>query len=258
MRKFPPERIICLTEETVETLYLLGQEARIVGVSGYAVRPAQVRKEKPRVAAFTSADIPKILDLEPDIVLTFSDLQAPIVAELIKLGVTVMAYNQRDIAGILAMIRHLGALVGASDTAEKLAKSYEDRLMKIAASRQGRLVPSVYFEEWDDPMISGIKWVSELVEIAGGRDVFSQLAAQKAAKDRIVSSRQVIEAAPDIILASWCGKKVRIEKIAARPGWQDIPAVKNNQIAEIKSALILQPGPAALSDGLDAIKEVLS
>ena len=197
---------MCLTEETVETLYLLGQDARIVGVSGYAMRPAQVRKEKPRVAAFTSADIPKILALEPDIVLTFSDLQAPIVAELITLGVTVMAYNQRDIAGILAMIRHLGALVGASDTAEKLSKSYEDRLKKIAASVQGKLVQSVYFEEWDDPMISGIKWVSELVEIAGGRDVFSQLANQKAAKDRFVSSRQVIEAAPDIILASWCGK----------------------------------------------------
>lgn len=258
MRKFPPERIVCLTEETVETLYLLGQDARIVGVSGYAVRPAKVRKEKPRVAAFTSADIPKILALEPDIVLTFSDLQAPIVAELITLGVTVMAYNQRDIAGILAMIRHLGALVGASDTAEKLSKSYEDRLKKIAASVQGKPVPSVYFEEWDDPMISGIKWVSELVEIAGGRDVFSQLANQKAAKDRFVSSRQVIEAAPDIILASWCGKKVRVEKIAARPGWQDIPAVKNKQIAEIKSAIILQPGPAALSDGLDAIKEILS
>ena len=150
MRKFPPKRIVCLTEETVETLYLLGQDARIVGVSGYAVRPAQVRKEKPRVAAFTSADIPKILALEPDIVLTFSDLQAPIVAELITLGVTVVAYNQRDIAGILAMIRHLGALVGASDTAEKLAKSYEDRLKKIAASVQGKPVPSVYFEEWDD------------------------------------------------------------------------------------------------------------
>ena len=257
MRKFPPERIVCLTEETVETLYLLGQDARIVGVSGYSVRPAQVRKEKPRVAAFTSADIPKSLALEPDIVLTFSDLQAPIVAELITLGVTVMAYNQRDIAGILAMIRHLGALVGASDTAEKLAKSYQDRLMKIAASVRGKPAPSVYFEEWDNPMISGIKWVSELVEIAGGRDVFSQLANQKAAKDRFVSSRQVIEAAPDIILASWCGKKVRVEKIAARPGWQDIPAVKNNQIAEIKSAIILQPGPAALSDGLDAIKEIL-
>ena len=270
MRKFPPERIVCLTEETVETLYLLGEEARIVGVSGYAVRPPQVRKEKPRVAAFTSADIPKILALEPDIVLTFSDLQAPIVAELITLGVTVMAYNQRDIAGILAMIRHLGALVGAADKAEKLAAGYEARLAEIAQKSQKKSQkksqeksqkkspPSVYFEEWDEPMITGIKWVSELVEVAGGRDIFPHLAHQKSAKDRFVTSEQVIQAAPDIILASWCGKKVRPEKIAARPGWQDIPAVKNQQIAEIKSALILQPGPAALTDGLDAIKEILS
>ena len=258
MRKFPPERIVCLTEETVETLYLLGEEARIVGVSGYAVRPPQVRKEKPRVAAFTSADIPKILALEPDIVLTFSDLQASIVAELITLGVTVMAYNQRDIAGILAMIRHLGALVGAEARAEALAKGYEHRLAQIAEKAYQKTPPTVYFEEWDEPMITGIKWVSELVEIAGGRDVFPQLATQKTAKDRFVTSEQVIKAAPNIILASWCGKKVRPEKIASRPGWQDIPAVKNQQIAEIKSALILQPGPAALTDGLDAIKEILS
>ena len=257
MRKFPPERIVCLTEETVETLYLLGEEARIVGVSGYAVRPPQVRKEKPRVAAFTSADIPKILALEPDIVLTFSDLQATIVAELITLGVTVMAYNQRDIAGILAMIRHLGALVGAEGRAEALAKGYERRLAQTAEKSHQKTPPSVYFEEWDEPMITGIKWVSELVEIAGGRDIFPQLAMQKAAKDRFVTSEQVIKAAPNIILASWCGKKVRPEKIASRLGWQDIPAVKNQHIAEIKSALILQPGPAALTDGLDAIKEIL-
>ncbi len=258
MQKFPPERIICLTEETVETLYLLGEEARIVGVSGYAVRPPQVRKEKPRVAAFTSADIPKILALKPDIVLTFSDLQTSIVAELITLGVTVMAYNQRDIAGILAMIRHLGALVGAEARAEALAKGYERRLTQIAENSFQKTPPLVYFEEWDEPMITGIKWVSELVEIAGGRDIFPQLAMQKAAKDRFVTSEQVIKAAPNIILASWCGKKVRPEKITSRPGWQDIPAIKNQQIAEIKSALILQPGPAALTDGLDAIREVLS
>ena len=257
MRKFPPERIVCLTEETVETLYLLGEEARIVGVSGYAVRPPEVRKEKPRVAAFTSADIPKILALEPDIVLTFSDLQASIVAELITLGVTVMAYNQRDIAGILTMIRHLGALVGAEARAEALAKEYERRLIQIAEKSYQKTPPLVYFEEWDEPMITGIKWVSELVEIAGGRDIFPQLAMQKAAKDRFVTSEQVIKAAPNIILASWCGKKVRPEKIASRLGWQDIPAVKNQHIAEIKSALILQPGPAALTDGLDAIKEIL-
>ena len=242
----------------METLYLLGEEARIVGVSGYAVRPPEVRKQKPRVAAFTSADIPKILALEPDMVLSFSDLQAPIVAELIKLGVTVMAYNQRDIAGILAMIRHLGAMVGAGGRSEKLAQSYEQKLAEIAEHAARPAAPLVYFEEWDTPMISGIKWVSELIEIAGGRDVFAGLAEQKSASDRIVTSGQVIAAAPDIILASWCGKKVRVEKIVARPGWQDIPAVKNNQIAEIKSAIILQPGPAALSDGLEAIRKVLS
>ena len=257
MSRFPPERIICLTEETVETLYLLGQQEKIVGVSGYAVRPPEVRAQKPRVSAFTSADIPKILKLHPDLVLTFSDLQADIVGELIRNGVTTMAYNQRDISGILAMIRHLGAIVGSAKEADRLASNYEARLAKISAS-VGEQRPKVYFEEWDDPMISGIKWVSQLIEIAGGKDIFPFLSEQKAAKDRFVSSEQVIAAAPDIILASWCGKKVRPEKIAARDGWQDIPAVKSGYIYEIKSPLILQPGPAALTDGLDAICEVLS
>ena len=258
MQKFPPERIICLTEETVETLYLLGEEARIIGVSGYAVRPMHVRKEKPRVGAFTSADIPKILALQPDLVLTFSDLQAPIVSDLIKNGVTVMAYNQRDIAGILAMIRHLGHMVGAGDRAEKLAHSYENRLAELSKKAAMRQAPKVYFEEWDDPMITSIKWVSELITIAGGRDVFAHLAEEKAAKDRFVTSEEVIKAAPDIIVASWCGKKVRTERIAERAGWQDIPAVRASRIAEIKSALILQPGPAALTDGLDALREVIA
>ena len=257
MSRFPPERIICLTEETVETLYLLGQQEKIVGVSGYAVRPPEVRAQKPRVSAFTSADIPKILKLDPDLVLAFSDLQADIVGELIRNGVTTMAYNQRDISGILSMIRHLGAVVGAAKEADRLASNYEARLAKISAS-VGKQRPKVYFEEWDNPMISGIKWVSQLVEIAGGQDIFSLLSEQKAAKDRFVYSEQVIAAAPDIILASWCGKKVRPEKIAARDGWQDIPAVKSGHIYEIKSPLILQPGPAALTDGLDAICEVLS
>lgn len=258
MRRFPPERIICLTEETVETLYLLGQQDKIVGVSGYAVRPPEVRRQKPRVSAFTSADIPKILALEPDLVLTFSDLQADIVSQLIRRGVSVMAYNQRDVAGILAMIRHLGALSGAAEEAEKLAVGYERRLAELASLSSSGPRPKVYFEEWDDPMISGIKWVSELVEIAGGRDVFPHLSGQKAAKDRFVQSAEVIDAAPDIILASWCGKKVRPEKIAARTGWQDIPAVKTGRIHEIKSPLILQPGPAALTDGLAAIREALA
>ena len=253
MRRFPPNRIVCLTEETVETLYLLGAEDRIVGVSGYAVRPARVRKEKPRVAAFTSADIPRILALEPDLVLTFSDLQAEIAAELLKAGVTVMGYNQRDIAGILAMIRHLGATVGREKDAERLADQYEARLATIAARAAGKPRPVVYFEEWDDPMISGIKWVSELIGIAGGQEAFPALADEPAARDRIVTSDQVIAAAPDVILASWCGKKVRSEKIAARPGWDAIPAVREGRIVEIKSPLILQPGPAALTDGLDAI-----
>ena len=257
MTSYPPRRIVCLTEETVETLYLLGADARIVGVSGYAVRPRQVRREKPRVSAFTSADIPKILALEPDLVLSFSDLQADIVAELIRRGVAVMAFNQRDIAGIFAMIRHLGALVGRSEAAARLVGDYRARLERIAARAANRPRPVVYFEEWDAPMISGIRWVSELIEIAGGREAFPELSRKDSARDRIVSSEQVIAAAPDVILASWCGKKVRPEKIAARPGWQTIPAVREQRITEIKSPLILQPGPAALTDGLDAIVAAL-
>ncbi|MEM9350091.1 MAG: cobalamin-binding protein [Pseudomonadota bacterium] len=257
MQKFPPERIVCLTEETVETLYLLGEEERIVGVSGYAVRPKRVRQEKPRVSAFTSADIPKILALEPDLVLTFSDLQADIAAELIRAGVTVTAYNQRDIAGILAMIRHLGGTVGQAARAERLAMGFEKRLEEVRAQVAHHPRLRVYFEEWDDPMISGIHWVSELVEIAGGEEVFPDKAKEASAKDRIVTSEQVIEAAPDVILASWCGKKVRPEKIAARSGWNAIPAIQAGRIHEIKSPLILQPGPAALTDGLDAILAAL-
>jgi iron complex transport system substrate-binding protein len=257
MRQFPPSRIVCLTEETVETLYLLGEQDRIVGVSGYAVRPPRVRREKPRVSAFTSADIPKILALEPDLVLTFSDLQASIAADLIRAGIDVHAFNQRDIAGILAMIRTLGALVGVTERAEALAQCYERRLTDVAAAVPIHRRTRVYFEEWDDPLISGIGWVSELIEIAGGEDVFSDLAVQKAAKDRIVSPEAVIAAAPDVILASWCGKKVVPDRIRQRPGWTGIPAVQTNRIVEIKSPLILQPGPAALTDGLDAILSAL-
>lgn len=253
MRQFPPERIVCLTEETVETLYLLGEQDRIVGVSGYAVRPPQVRREKPRVSAFISADIPKIMALTPDLVLTFSDLQAPIVTDLVRAGVAVHAFNQRDIAGILAMIRTLGALVGAYDKADALARGYEQRLREVAAAAANRARPRVYFEEWDEPMISGIGWVSELIAIAGGDDVFPHLKAQAAAKDRIVTPQAVIDADPELILASWCGKKVVPDRIRKRPGWDAIAAVRNDRIAEIKSAIILQPGPAALTDGLDAI-----
>ena len=257
MKIYPPERIVCLTEETVETLYLLGEQDRIVGVSGYAVRPKQVRKEKPRVSAFTSADIPKILDLNPDLVLAFSDLQAEIASSLIQAGVTVMTYNQRDIAGTLAMIQHLGATVGQGQRALKLVNQYKSRLANVSTQVEGRPPLKVYFEEWDEPMISGIKWVSELIEIAGGTDIFPNYANQAAAKDRFVKPNEVILAAPDVILASWCGKKVRPEKIANRPGWDTIPAVQNGRIIEIKSPLILQPGPAALTDGLESILAAL-
>lgn len=251
-----PQRIVCLTEETVETLYLLGQSQRIVGVTGYAVRPPQVRREKPRVGAFTSADVPKILALMPDLVLTFSDLQADIAAELIRAGITVYGFNQRTVAGILDMIRTLGALTDSKGLAHALCEGYARRIATLQSTRRsGR--PRVYFEEWDDPPISGIAWVSELIEIAGGVDVFGHLKSQQGAKGRILDPAQVIDAAPDVILASWCGKKVRREKIAARPGWASIPAVANSRIYEIKSPLILQPGPAALTDGLDAIETAL-
>jgi iron complex transport system substrate-binding protein len=250
---FPPSRIVCLTEETVETLYLLGEEERIVGVSGYAVRPARVRREKPRVSAFTSADVPKILALKPDLVLAFSDLQADIVAELVRRGLAVHAFNQRDVAGILGMVRTLGALVGASEAAEALARGYEAKLAAIAAETARQSKVRVYFEEWDEPQISGIGWLSELIRIAGGEDVFPELARQPAARDRIVLPDRVIDAAPDLILASWCGKKVVPAKIRSRPSWKEIPAVREDRIVEIKSPLILQPGPAALTDGLDAI-----
>jgi len=256
---FPPERIVCLTEETVETLYLLGEEHRIVGISGYVVRPPRARREKPRVSAFTSADIPKILGLKPDLVLTFSDLQADIVASLIKEGVDVHAFNQRTVSEILAMIRTLGALVGADDRAKKLV---HDLSAAIAEARrrasQLPLQPKVYFEEWDDPMISGIAWVSELIEIAGGIDIFADLAGCKSAKDRIVTGEQIIARAPDVIVGSWCGKKFRPEKVVQRNGFDRLPAVRRGAIHEIKSPLILQPGPAALTDGLAALEAIIA
>lgn len=252
---FPPERIVCLTEETVETLYLLGEDARIVGVSGYAVRPPRVRKEKPRVAAFISADIPKIVALKPDLVLTFSDLQADIVASLIREGVTVHAFNQRTVAGIFDMIRMLGALVGATATGNELADRLQARLIAVANGSEALpRRPRVYFEEWNEPMITGIGWVSELIEIAGGIDVFSSLADRTSAKNRIVTANDVVAANPDIILGSWCGKKFQPAHVRARPGFAEVPAVRDDQLHEIKSTIILQPGPAALTDGLDAIR----
>jgi iron complex transport system substrate-binding protein len=256
---FPPERIICLTEETVETLYLLGEESRIAGISGYVVRPPRARSEKPRVSAFTSADIPKILDLKPDLVLTFSDLQADIAAALIRAHVDVHAFNQRTIAQILDMIRTLGALVGAADRADLLAGELTAKVStarKRAAQTPRR--PRVYFEEWDEPMISGIGWVSELIEAAGGVDIFADRASGKSAKDRIVTIEEVIRNEPDIIIGSWCGKKFRPEKLATRPGFDRIPAVKHGALHEIKSPLILQPGPAALTDGLAALQAIIA
>jgi iron complex transport system substrate-binding protein len=256
---FPPERIVCLTEETVETLYLLGEDRRIVGVSGYAVRPPRVRREKPRVSAFISADVPKILTLKPDLVLTFSDLQADIVADMIRNNIAVHAFNQRDVAGILDMIRTLGALVGVAEKADALADSlaaHIDEVHERALLLPRR--PRVYFEEWDEPMISGIAWVSELIEAAGGIEVFPQLAVRKSAKDRIVSGSDVIAARPDIIVGSWCGKKFVPAKVAARLGFSEVPAVAGGWLREIKSTLILQPGPAALTDGLDQLAGIIS
>jgi iron complex transport system substrate-binding protein len=256
--RFPPRRIVCLTEETVETLYLLGEEERIVGVSGYAVRPPRVRKEKPRVSAFISADVPKILALQPDLVLTFSDLQADIVRELVKAGVAVHAFNQRDIAGILAMVRMLGAMVAVPDKAAALAVDLEGRIAMARARAERRpRRPRVYFEEWDEPMICGIRWVSQLIETAGGLDVFAARAQAPDAKGRIVTAEEVIAAAPDVIVGSWCGKKFVPQRVASRPGFESLPAVRNGALHEIKSPLILQPGPAALTDGLDALDGII-
>lgn len=249
-------RIVCLTEETVETLYLLGQDHRIVGVTGYAIRPARVRREKPRVGAFTTADLEKIKALTPDLVLTFSDLQADIAAGLIRAGIEVHAFNHRDVAGILRMIRTLGALLGCTDQAETLIAGYEARIAALRATERP-FRPRVFFEEWDEPIISGIRWASELIEIAGGQDIFPELAAEPLAKNRILLPDAIPPRAPDVILASWCGKKVVPSRIAGRAGWEDVPAVRAGRIHEIKSPLILQPGPAALTDGLDAIVAAL-
>lgn len=230
---FPPERIVCLTEETVETLYMQGEQKRIVGISGYCVRPPEARRDKPRVSAFTSADIPKIIDLRPDLVLAFSDLQADIVAALIRRGVNVHAFNQRSVAEILDMIRLLGALVGAGRRADNLAEELARGLSDVSRrATQWTRRPKVYFEEWDEPMISGIEWVSELIDAAGGLDIFDDRADGKSAKDRIVTAEEVIAREPDIIIGSWCGKKFRPDKVAVRPGFDRIPAVKRGKVHE--------------------------
>ena len=247
-----PRRIVCLTEETAETLYLLGEQERIVGISGFTVRPPQARKEKPKVSAFTSAKLGRIEELKPDLVLAFSDLQADIAADLARRGIAVHVFNQRSVTEIFEFIEMLGAMVHAGARTRTLIDSLRRELdaVREASLRLPRR-PRVYFEEWDDPMISAIQWVSELIGLAGGQDVFPELAPQRGGGDRIVSDpSEVIRRAPDLILGSWCGKRFSAKRVAARPGWQAIPAVRDGQLHEIKSCDILQPGPAALGDGL--------
>ncbi|WP_346926452.1 cobalamin-binding protein [uncultured Arthrobacter sp.] len=254
-----PQRIVCLTEETTETLYLLGEQDRIVGISGFTVRPPQARKEKPKVSAFTSAKIDKILALEPDLVLGFSDLQADIAAQLIRAGVAVHVFNQRTVAGIFDMIRTLGAIVDAVEKTQRLIAELRAGLAAIEQSA-ARLThrPRVYFEEWDDPLISGIGWVSELIHIAGGDDCFPELAREKSAKRRIIADAgEVARRAPDIIIGSWCGKKFQPSSVGQRSGWADIPAIRHGHVYEIKSPDILQPGPAALTDGLRQLHSII-
>jgi iron complex transport system substrate-binding protein len=255
-----PHRIICLTEEPTEVLYALGEEDRIVGISGFTVRPARARREKPKVSAFTSAKLDRILALQPDLVVGFSDIQADIARDLIKSGVEVWISNHRSVEGILGYVRRLGALVGASDRAEQYALKLQHHVETIrceAALLPRR--PRVYFEEWDEPLITGIRWVSELIGIAGGDDVFAERAVCGLAKDRILSDPdEVVRRAPDIILGSWCGKRFRAEQVVRRSRWESIPAVRNGELHEIKSPLILQPGPAALTDGLRAVHTVLA
>jgi iron complex transport system substrate-binding protein len=254
-----PQRIVCLTEETTETLYRLGEDWRIVGISGFTVRPPQARREKPRVSAFTSARIDRIVALEPDLVLGFSDLQADIAAALVRAGLDVHVFNHRSVADILRMIRTLGGMIGCEVKARALTDELAAHLEEVgrrAAALPRR--PRVYFEEWDDPLISGIRWVSELVELAGGEDCFPELAREPLGRDRIVADPlEVARRAPDIVLGSWCGKKFRPDRVAARPGWSAVPAVRAGFVREIKSALILQPGPAALTDGVRAIQSVI-
>ena len=254
-----PQRVVCLTEETTETLYLLGEDWRIVGISGFTVRPPRARREKPKVSAFTSAHTDRIVALQPDLVLGFSDLQADIAATLVRAGIEVHIFNHRSIAEILRMIRTLGGMIGCELKAGALAAQLEAGLAQLrerAAALPRR--PRVYFEEWDEPLISGIRWVSELIELAGGEDCFPELAREPLGRNRIIADPlEVPRRAPDIVLGSWCGKRFRPETVAARPGWADIPAVRAGYVREIKSALILQPGPAALTDGVTAIHRVI-
>jgi iron complex transport system substrate-binding protein len=256
---FGPQRIVCLTEETTEWLYLLGQERRIVGISGYTVRPPRARQEKPRVSAFLSARIDKILALQPDCVFGFSDLQADIAAELVRKGVQVTVFNQRSVAEIFSMLQQVAAIVGQAGRGAHLLQAMRMQLQAIEqAARALPRRPRIFFEEWDEPHISAIRWVSELMGIAGGDDCFPELAAQAMGRDRIIAdSAEIVRRNPDIIIGSWCGKKFRPEKVAARPGWQDVNAIRHQQLFEIKSADILQPGPAALTDGVAQLHRII-
>ena len=255
-----PQRIVCLTEEPTEVLYLLGEEHRIVGISGFTVRPARARHEKPRVSAFTSAKVDQILALKPDLAIGFSDMQADIAQALVRAGVEVWIANHRSVEGILDYIVRLGALVDAGDKAAAFvakARAHLDGVARAAAALPRR--PRVYFEEWDEPPITGIRWVAELIRIAGGDDVFPERAAMSLARDRILADAdEVVRRAPDIVLGSWCGKKFRPDRVAARPGWSAMPAVRDGELHEIKSPIILQPGPAALFDGLDAMHAIFA
>ena len=254
-----PQRIVCLTEEPTEVLYALGEQQRIVGISGFTVRPAQARKEKPRVSAFTSAKIDRIVALKPDLVLGFSDLQADIAATLIRAGIEVHVFNHRSVREILRMINVLGGMIGCEEKAGTLIGDLTSGLAAVAA-RAAALTrrPRVYFEEWDTPQISAIAWVSELIGVAGGEDCFTELARESLGKNRIIADPlEVPRRAPDIIFGSWCGKKFRPASVAARPGWAQIPAVRTGFVREIKSAIILQPGPAALTEGVHALQAVI-
>jgi iron complex transport system substrate-binding protein len=251
-----PSRIVCLTEETTETLYLLGEGHRVVGVSGYTVRPPEAR-QKPRVSAFINARFDKILALQPDLVFAFSDLQADISAELIRRGIAVMTFNQRSVAEILQMVRVVGAIVGCQDKGEALAGSLSAGLDEIrAAAARLPVRPRTFFEEWDDPLISGIRWVEELVECAGGAPLFPELAGARLGSQRIVDANEVIRRDPEVIIASWCGKKANLERIASRPGWESVTAIRRHHIFEVKSTLILQPGPASLTDGVRQLRDI--
>ena len=254
-----PQRIACLTAETTEVLYLLGEQARIVGISGFTTRPAIARKEKPKIAAFKTAKIDNILAVQPDLVLAFSNLQADIVAELVRAGLEVHVFNQRSVQGILDMISTLGTLVHAQDKAAALISELQQRMQQVAETASYLPhAPKVYFEEWNEPLISGIQWVAELIEIAGGRDCFAELSACKSAKERIIADPdEIIRRQPDIIIGSWCGKKFQPEQVLARPGWQSIPAVQAGQVHEIPSADILQPGPAAIQHGLQQLHSII-